>query len=1035
MLIYRLALENVPVDDCQQEKTLVIRICDTRIDGCCIKEEIRIPCQFECRIGELQTEVLECENGKFWLQIKFRHANTGEKFWVTTNVIRQAFGPFKYEDMPVVIGPLPGDPNREVFVTVQDEQNQDCNRRQSIGVVDCTPYECKLYDLEFGEPSCNNDGTISVKMNFLYQNPGSEYFIVRTATNYEQKFKYSDLPVVLENVPVGDDQAAVEFKICDLETDGCCISGRVENPCEPGDCEIGPLRTVVSDCENGAFLVKLDFEHANTSNKFWVTNNITDQAFGPFKYSELPVEIGPLPGNGDEEVILFVRDHRNENCVSRKSLGVVNCEPGECRLHDVETGPVRCSASDLTFGFKLDFEYENVQSEFFVITFENGHRARYKYADLPLRVEGIPLEGIWNTAWFVICDGASEDLDGCCVKWRLEVPCAPEICEIGRLDIQTSDCDENGEFYAKLNFEHARTGEKFFLDLNGESFGEYSYDELPLEIGPLLGDGTTKWHFLVTDVSGECKAEKYLSPIDCDDDCTITQVVVEPHDCVDGTYLVDLEVRSVNGGPLGYYVFADGEISGPYSYSEPTITVGPFPGDGETLVDILVLDIADPSCFGYVEIGPKDCGDRCVIEDIELTALDCTLESTFLLKLEVEAENPGRRGFSVLVNGRLAGRNFSYEEEYVTIGPLRGDGETMYEIVVVDNEHRYCTDVAWIGPVLCQVENVWPGDANSDNIVQIYDLLNVGLAFNATGPARVVDMAGWQGIYATPWPLNFANGLNYMHADCNGDGMVNEEDAAIIKTNYGLSHGAQRAISALPTTDFDPPILAEMPQAGSMDNGASFEIPILLGEMESQVNDIYGIAFRIPFDPDFIDPSSIRIEYPVSWLGEEGVNMITLDTVLAEEGLIEIAMSRIDQNEVSGYGQVAILHGIIDDIAGIARTELYFEGILAINRFQNLIPIRPESGRLEIGPRDIVNQGELESSIRIYPNPTSDWITVVNDYNLPVESLEIFNAGGQLVSRPLFDGNQISLGNLSHGMYFLRMKIGGIIVHKKIIKE
>jgi hypothetical protein len=340
-----------------------------------------------------------------------------------------------------------------------------------------------------------------------------------------------------------------------------------------------------------------------------------------------------------------------------------------------------------------------------------------------------------------------------------------------------------------------------------------------------------------------------------------------------------------------------------------------------------------------------------------------------------------------------------------------------------------------LGPVFCQLENVWPGDADADNVVQHFDLLNIGLAYRAEGPPRAEDMATsvWQGVFATPWSQNFANGLNYKHADCNGDGIVDEADAAVIKRNYGRNHGARQALPALPYTDTDPPIFADIPQPGDLANGDEFHIPIHLGEMAVPVEDIYGFAFSLFFDPEFIDPASLWIEYPASWFGEKSVNMITLDTIF-KEGRIDMALTRTDLNEVSGYGQVAILHGIIDDIAGRHETEIQVDHIFAIDGLQNRVPLRLTNARFNINPEGGIFP-DIQGSVEIYPNPTHDEINIRNKYDLPVESVEIFTVSGRRVRQPALNTNQLSLHGLEAGIYFLRLKLGGVVIHKKVVKR
>lgn len=1024
-------LEGIPWTEQAYHELIV---CDLGSENaCCAEMRYQVECQDPlCKIGELWTEVSECdENGEYYIKLDFEHENTSGKFWVTTNVIRRAFGPYAYDELPVRIGPLPTVAGLDVAITVQDEEWQHCRRRQSLGEIICEP-PCAIYDVELGEAVCDPVApyrSVQAKLDFRYEGTG-EYFFVATENGWSKKYKYADLPVLVEDIPVPAGQDWIVLRVCDAETEGCCVEAKLWASCL-NPCEIGDLKTEVVACEDGRFDLKLNFDHARTSGKFWVTASSSDRRFGPFEYEALPIVVENIPQTATGEVLIVVRDAEIENCVNRKQIQVV-CPP-ECQLYDLRHSEVVCNPEDNTFSVKIDFEVEGPHSDYYIIRLENGRQARFRYDELPLVLENIPYPTGTNLFRFKICDAR---VDGCCLNGAIEIPCQLAPCEIGELQLGPTECNSDGQFMVDLKFRHARTGERFALYVNDDLVGRFRYAEMPFRVGPYPGDGQTALHFRVVDESGECASEGRLEPVDCTGECTIRQVIVEPQDCEEGLYMVDLEVRASNPGPLGYYVFADGQLFGPYSYSEPYITLGPFPGDGTTVVDMLVLDISDPSCFGYVEVGPIACDEECVVEAIDLEVQPCTEQGAFMLDIAVDVDHPGDRGFRVIINGESYGEDFSYESEVVTIGPLLGDGETIYEVAVVDNAHPACVKVRRLGPVFCPSAEVWPGDANSDNVVQHFDLLNIGLAYNVQGLPRTesTDAALWQPVAARPWTQNFANGLNYKHADCNGDGVVNESDVDVIRRNYGLSHGEQRAMADLPATDTDPPIFAEVPQPGTLADGDEFHIPINLGEMAAPVEDIYGIGFSLFFDPNFIDATSLRIEYPASWLGEEGVNMITLDSIF-EDGRIDIAMTRIDLNEVSGFGQVAVLHGIIDDIAGIYESEIRVEHVLAIDRAQSHLYIRLGSSSLRIGAETGTSSEEVGARIQVYPNPTHEWVNIRNAYDLPIEAIEVFNASGQRVLEQEAETNRISMSDLQNGVYFIRLKVGGVVVHKRVVKN
>ena len=70
------------------------------------------------------------------------------------------------------------------------------------------------------------------------------------------------------------------------------------------------------------------------------------------------------------------------------------------------------------------------------------------------------------------------------------------------------------------------------------------------------------------------------------------------------------------------------------------------------------------------------------------------------------------------------------------------------------------------------ISDVWPGDANYDLTVNNFDVLNIGLAFNETGPVRVGATNNYVAQPATDWSSFFQSGVNKKHADCNGDDFV-----------------------------------------------------------------------------------------------------------------------------------------------------------------------------------------------------------------------------------------------------------------------
>ena len=136
-------------------------------------------------------------------------------------------------------------------------------------------------------------------------------------------------------------------------------------------------------------------------------------------------------------------------------------------------------------------------------------------------------------------------------------------------------CDENGGFLVDIDFQFENVGESGFrIQGNGVDYGDFSYEEAYVTIGPLYGDGQTVYEFVIIDNDNpNCQDYTTLGPIDCDPNqgpCEIYNLVVDPMECNEnGTYSIAInfevenpgnnffEVFGPNNEYIGYYPIAD----------------------------------------------------------------------------------------------------------------------------------------------------------------------------------------------------------------------------------------------------------------------------------------------------------------------------------------------------------------------------------------------------------------------------------------------------------------------------------------------
>ena len=141
---------------------------------------------------------------------------------------------------------------------------------------------------------------------------------------------------------------------------------------------------------------------------------------------------------------------------------------------------------------------------------------------------------------------------------------------------------------------------------------------------------------------------------------------------------------------------------------------------------------------------------------------------------------------------------------------------------------------------ICSEDCVWPGDVNQDGIANHFDILGLGMAFGQTGPTRTDASSLWMPQHADDWANYILDGTNSKHADCDGNGLVDNEDVAVISQNYA-------AINSTWDIETDNsssiPLYLDEPEDGYQ--VGSIDIPVLLGTPANEVTGFYGIAFSI----------------------------------------------------------------------------------------------------------------------------------------------------------------------------------------------
>lgn len=325
--------------------------------------------------------------------------------------------------------------------------------------------------------------------------------------------------------------------------------------------------------------------------------------------------------------------------------------------------------------------------------------------------------------------------------------------------------------------------------------------------------------------------------------------------------------------------------------------------------------------------------------------------------------------------------------------------------------------------------DVWPGDANSDGVVNASDILELGLAFSNTGPARVPGGNAFISQYATNWTGLVSTGKNKCHADCNGDGTVDNNDTVAIHYNFSLTHSFKPS-SSLAVADI------------SLDFGSSYvsegvwsKADIMLGSSSNQVSQLYGVVFDINFDQSVIEPNSAYIVYSPSFLNASNQNIQFRKNDFTN-GKIYGASVRVNGTNVSGNGKIGEFWFKVK--TGLPNNTLFSASITHCGKIDN----NGNDAALNGGSDSVivlkgVGIAELNNSnnFNVFPNPATDNITLLSGVSSAV-TYHVYDLTGREIAKGEFiHSTNLDISSFASGAYFVKFDNENGASVKKLIVE
>ena len=372
----------------------------------------------------------------------------------------------------------------------------------------------------------------------------------------------------------------------------------------------------------------------------------------------------------------------------------------------------------------------------------------------------------------------------------------------------------------------------------------------------------------------------------------------------------------------------------------------------------------------------------------------------------------------------------------------------VYDVCLTTTNVTGCTatycDSIWGGP--SAVDSVWPGDADDNLTANNFDVLALGLAYGHSATARPIMGNLWEPYFSFDWPDSIPGGINEKHQDCNGDGIVNHDDTLAIVENYGETHSKTSPSGTPNTLTMNPPLYLAI-DGGSVSDGDTLTVGIYLGDAVQPVNDIYGLAFSVSYDPALVDSTApVRVDFTGGWLpvnsGGSTSNFISISKDFRSSGAVDIGISRINHTSANGQGRIGgVAIVIVENIGGKRAGEISMPleifNVKAINLQGEIIDLDLHGDTATILSRGApVPEPE---GFNVFPSPFKDQLHLEFG-DAQVSSIRIIEVTGkviQLISKDAIYNKQslkIETSQFSNGIYFLEIETDKGTITRKILK-
>lgn len=390
-------------------------------------------------------------------------------------------------------------------------------------------------------------------------------------------------------------------------------------------------------------------------------------------------------------------------------------------------------------------------------------------------------------------------------------------------------------------------------------------------------------------------------------------------------------------------------------------------------------------------------------------------------------------GYNLVVyvpNDNVDEGNDEFEVTYCTTNP---EGDCMYQ-QSVKVELEILNIGAGDGP-MCFGDCVWAGDTNFDGVVNMEDLLPLGLYMGEIGtPRQNATLSNWYGQYADNWNNIFVQSpVDLKHLDADGDSIVTALDTTAISLFYGRTHSLTPV--QLPFYEYEIQLTGDL----FANPGDLVVLDMMLGTPATPAKDIYGFTFPFTYNSMFFVPESVEADFTTnSWLAYNSPVLYMQKN--NQQGLLSTGFTRTNGLSASGHGRIGELRFVVtDDLDGF-RTD---DDVIEIPIGGGMSTAMTSGGQyfgITIGEQMLrirLNTNEQpplsDDQLKVYPNPTQDILNVHLNGNREFSRVAVYDMMGRQVFALDTQSNrtQLDVSNLLEGLYIVSAYTADGIVSQK----